>query len=252
MQGMRVSPSSPSPSLGFRSATNYYPLQTSPLPTEKFGLLVHICHCLAACHLLVLRLSHRESCCGTNLGTKTGFNEAINEAVNEDISWDKLAPVWLLVTLLVFRPSHLQGHAVEPISWGKPYKESKVLLLLPVVKGIQWLKINFCVQVTDPILGIVIVVQKYLDLISILFLSFFCNLKICPLGLWKIRHCSTRNPSWLCEESVMALQGVCLGFLSCSTIVINELLDWVILCEHIFRNTVSSIPNNPNPKDLKI
>ena len=37
------------------------------------------------------------------------------------------------------------------------------------VKGIEWLKIYFCVQFTDPILGIVIFVKTTLDLIFTLF-----------------------------------------------------------------------------------
>ena len=39
-------------------------------------------------------------------------------------------------------------------------------------KGIQWLKINFCIQFTYSILGIDVFVKKDSDIMSTLFMSF--------------------------------------------------------------------------------
>ena len=83
------------------------------------------------------------------------------------------------------------------IAWLMPIKLTTWLL-----KGVQWLNIYYFIQFTDTILGIVVFVQKYLDLIFTLFLSFW-KLKI---RRWKICYGSTRSLSWLCEDSVMALR----------------------------------------------
>ena len=72
-----------------------------------------------------------------------------------------------------------------------------------VIKGIQW----FCVKFTNTIL-VIVVFAKTIETKFSLFPLFFQNLKIRPVGLWKISHGSTNSPSWLCEESIMALQGV--------------------------------------------
>ena len=73
-----------------------------------------------------------------------------------------------------------------------------------LLKGIQWLKIYFCVHFTYSILSNVVLGKTDFEIIFTSFLSFKI-LKIRPLVLWKIRHGSRRSPSWLKEESVMAL-----------------------------------------------
>ena len=86
----------------------------------------------------------------------------------------------------------------QPFEFSKNFR-----LLLFYIKGIQCLTDYFDVEFTDTILDIVVFVKKKCTC----FLSFW-NKKI-SLGLWKIRCGSTRSLSWLCEESVMALPGVC-------------------------------------------
>ena len=83
------------------------------------------------------------------------------------------------------------------------------------LKRNQWLKIYFSIQFTDIILGIVVFLKK--KYFYLVFLSFW-NITIRPLGLWKycygsleVCYGSTRSLSWLCEESIMALQGVLHG-----------------------------------------
>ena len=63
------------------------------------------------------------------------------------------------------------------------------------------LKMNFCIQCTDTIFGhAVFVKQKFYLIFALIFL--FLNLKIRPLGLWKICHGSPRSPPWFCKESI--------------------------------------------------
>ena len=67
-------------------------------------------------------------------------------------------------------------------------------------KGIRWLKIIVCLQFTYTIKFIVVFSIKIFRLNFNIFFLVFKFLKIWPVCLWKLRHGSTRTPSWLYEK----------------------------------------------------
>ena len=84
------------------------------------------------------------------------------------------------------------------------------------------MKIYFCVQFTGTVLDIVVFVKLNFNLCFTLFFSFFKSKSKTPgfvkkkvvMAIPGVLHGSVRSPSWLCQESIIALKEVRQGGLA--------------------------------------